>query len=78
VNELRIEDALMERTVIAKARSALVFNGRLWHSGARNESNRPRRVIQCQFVAREMGIISQTQPDIPARLTPAARYILGY
>jgi len=63
--------------IIAKAGSALVFNGHLWHSGTRNESNRSRRVLQCQFVAREMGLVAQTQPDIPARLTPAARYILG-
>jgi len=67
-----------QRFIIAKAGSALVFNGHLWHSGARNESNRPRRVIQCQFVAREMGLMAQVHPDIPARLTPAARYILGF
>jgi ectoine hydroxylase-related dioxygenase (phytanoyl-CoA dioxygenase family) len=66
-----------QKFIIASAGSALVFNGHLWHSGARNESNRPRRVIQCQFVAREMGLMAQTQPDIPERLTPAARYILG-
>jgi ectoine hydroxylase-related dioxygenase (phytanoyl-CoA dioxygenase family) len=66
-----------ERFVIAKAGSALVFNGHLWHRGARNESNRSRRVIQCQFVAREMGLMAQTQPDLPERLTPAARYVLG-
>jgi ectoine hydroxylase-related dioxygenase (phytanoyl-CoA dioxygenase family) len=66
-----------QRFIIAKAGSALVFNGHLWHSGMRNESNRPRRVIQCQFVAREMWIMAQTQPDVPARLTTAARYILG-
>jgi ectoine hydroxylase-related dioxygenase (phytanoyl-CoA dioxygenase family) len=65
-----------ERVVVAQAGSALVFNGHLWHSGARNESNRSRRVIQCQFVARELGIMAQTQPDLPERLTPAARYLL--
>jgi ectoine hydroxylase-related dioxygenase (phytanoyl-CoA dioxygenase family) len=66
-----------QRFINAKAGSALVFNGHLWHSGSRNESNRSRRVIQCQFVAREMGLMAQTQPDIPARLTTSARYILG-
>src|SRR5215468_7496809 len=66
-----------QRFIIAKAGSALVFNGHLWHSGMRNESSRPRRVIQCQFVAREMGIMAQTEQDIPARLTTSARYILG-
>jgi len=63
--------------ITAKAGSALVFNGHLWHSGVRNQSNRSRRVIQCQFVAREMVRPAETQPDIPDRLTPAARYILG-
>lgn len=66
-----------QKFIIAKAGSALVFNGHLWHGGARNGSNRPRRVMQCQFVAREMGIMAKTQPDIPERLTPASRYILG-
>jgi ectoine hydroxylase-related dioxygenase (phytanoyl-CoA dioxygenase family) len=66
-----------QKIVVAKSGSALVFNGHLWHGGMRNQSNRPRRVIQCQFVAREMGLMAQTQPDIPERLTPAARYILG-
>jgi ectoine hydroxylase-related dioxygenase (phytanoyl-CoA dioxygenase family) len=63
--------------IIAKAGSALVFNGHLWHSGTRNGSNRSRRVLQCQFVAREMVRPAETQPNIPERLTPAARYILG-
>jgi ectoine hydroxylase-related dioxygenase (phytanoyl-CoA dioxygenase family) len=66
-----------QRIVIARAGSALVFNGHLWHSGTRNESKRSRRVLQCQFVAREMGLMSQTPTDIPERLTPSARYILG-
>ncbi len=42
-----------EMVVVAKAGSVLVFNGHLWHSGTRNRSARPRRVLQCQFVARE-------------------------
>jgi ectoine hydroxylase-related dioxygenase (phytanoyl-CoA dioxygenase family) len=66
-----------QRIIIARAGSALVFNGHLWHSGTRNESKRSRRVLQCQFVAREMGFMAQAPTDIPERLTPAARYILG-
>jgi ectoine hydroxylase-related dioxygenase (phytanoyl-CoA dioxygenase family) len=66
-----------QRHIIARAGSALVFNGNLWHGGSRNESNRPRRVIQCQFVAREMDFMTKNQQDIPERLTPAARYILS-
>jgi ectoine hydroxylase-related dioxygenase (phytanoyl-CoA dioxygenase family) len=40
-----------EKIVVARAGSVLVFNGHLWHSGTRNRTNGPRRVLQCQFVA---------------------------
>ncbi|HKQ73379.1 MAG TPA: phytanoyl-CoA dioxygenase family protein [Blastocatellia bacterium] len=63
--------------IVAKAGSALVFNGHLWHSGTRNESNRTRRVLQCQFVAREMVRPAEIQSNIPEHLTPAARYLMG-
>ena len=63
--------------VMATAGSVLVFNGHLWHSGTRNETNRPRRVLQCQFVARELARAAGTRPDVPERLAPAARYLLG-
>ena len=66
-----------QKVIIAKAGSVLVFNGHLWHSGTRNESNHPRRVVTCQFVVREMARLTEAQDDIPDRLTPAARYILG-
>jgi ectoine hydroxylase-related dioxygenase (phytanoyl-CoA dioxygenase family) len=42
-----------EKTVVARAGSVLVFNGHLWHSGTRNRTGGPRRVLQCQFVADE-------------------------
>jgi hypothetical protein len=38
-----------ERVVIAPAGSVLVFNGHLWHSGTRNRTSGPRRVVQCIF-----------------------------
>jgi ectoine hydroxylase-related dioxygenase (phytanoyl-CoA dioxygenase family) len=63
--------------ILAKAGSVLVFNGHLWHSGTRNETNRPRRVLQCQFATRELIRSANTRLDVPERLPPAARYILG-
>ena len=39
-----------EELVIARAGSALVLNGHLWHSGTKNESSVQRRVLQCQYV----------------------------
>ncbi len=40
-----------EKLVIARAGSVLIFNGHLWHSGTRNNSNLSRRVLQCVLVA---------------------------
>lgn len=66
-----------ERLVIAAAGSVVVFNGHLWHSGTRNETNLQRRVLQCSFVARELSASASIEYDALERLTPAARYILG-
>lgn len=66
-----------QKIITARAGSALVFNGHLLHSGTRNQSDRSRRVLQCQFVARELVRPAKSQPDVPERLSPAVRYILG-
>lgn len=39
-----------EHVVVAPAGSVLAINGHVWHSGRRNGSKGPRRVIQCAFV----------------------------
>lgn len=67
-----------QKLLVAPAGSVAVFNGHLWHSGTRNESNRPRRVLQCQFVARDAFRPADAPAEIPAHLSPAARYILGF
>jgi ectoine hydroxylase-related dioxygenase (phytanoyl-CoA dioxygenase family) len=66
-----------QKFVVARAGSVLIFNGHLWHSGTRNDSAGPRRVLQCQFVALELLRTTGTSPEISERLVPAARYILG-
>jgi len=66
-----------QKLIVARAGSALVFNGHLWHSGTRNESGGPRRVLQCQFVARGYSPPVDARPDFPDWSSPAARYILG-
>jgi ectoine hydroxylase-related dioxygenase (phytanoyl-CoA dioxygenase family) len=38
-----------ERAVTARAGSAIVFNGHLWHSGTRNDSNARRDALQIVF-----------------------------
>ena len=64
-------------TIIAKAGSALVFNGHLWHSGTANRSNSSRRVAQCSFVGRDEFRFSKVKVDAPDRLSPFALYVLG-
>jgi ectoine hydroxylase-related dioxygenase (phytanoyl-CoA dioxygenase family) len=63
--------------VLARAGSALIFNGHLWHSGTRNSGEAPRRVLQCQIVAREYSGLAQDKHNDPGALDPAIRYILG-
>jgi ectoine hydroxylase-related dioxygenase (phytanoyl-CoA dioxygenase family) len=63
--------------IIADAGSVLVFNGHLWHGGTRKETDRPRRVLQCRFIARDLVRPSASPRQVPDRLAPPARYILG-
>jgi hypothetical protein len=37
----------------------------------------PRRVLQCQFIAREFFRPGEAGPEIPERFTLAARYLFG-
>ncbi len=66
-----------QRVVIGKAGSVLIFNGHLYHGGTRNDSKLPRRVITCQFVARNAVRPGDNPEEAPEHLTPAARYLLG-
>jgi ectoine hydroxylase-related dioxygenase (phytanoyl-CoA dioxygenase family) len=66
-----------QKTIIAGAGSVLVFNGHLWHSGTRNETNYSRRVLQCSFVGRDELRFSRVTCASPDRLSSAARYFLG-
>lgn len=66
-----------QKIVVAPAGSVLVFNGHLWHSGTRNDTQRSRRVLQCLFVARDQSRSVHGEIAAPDRLTPVARFILG-
>ena len=67
-----------EITIRASAGSLLVFNGHLWHSGTRNVSGAPRRVLQCQFVACDAARPADRIDPLPERVTPAQRRLLGW
>jgi ectoine hydroxylase-related dioxygenase (phytanoyl-CoA dioxygenase family) len=66
-----------QRIIVAAAGSVLVFNGHLWHSGTRNQSNHRRRVLQCSFVGRDEFRFGSIKMGTPESLSPVARYILG-
>jgi ectoine hydroxylase-related dioxygenase (phytanoyl-CoA dioxygenase family) len=66
-----------QKIVVAPAGSVLVFNSHLLHGGTCNESGRRRRVLQCPYAARYMTHLAGAPPDLPERLTPAVRYLLG-
>jgi Phytanoyl-CoA dioxygenase (PhyH) len=66
-----------QHLVIAPAGSALVFNGHLWHSGTRNDSSSPRRVLQCQFVLRGFRRPGASEIGVRAQMSPAVRYLVG-
>ena len=66
-----------QQIVTAKAGSVLVFNGHLYHSGTRNDSNLSRRVLQLTYIAREVAQFPQAPENLPERLSSAARYLLG-
>jgi ectoine hydroxylase-related dioxygenase (phytanoyl-CoA dioxygenase family) len=66
-----------QRMIVAPAGSGLLFNGHLWHSGTRNQTNQHRRVLQSSFVRRDELRFSRILVDAPDRLSPAARCVLG-
>jgi hypothetical protein len=69
-----------EVLALAPAGSALVFNSHTWHGGTTNRTERPRRVIHCAWVRRDLQQQTDQQamlrPGTYERLSPAARYLL--
>jgi ectoine hydroxylase-related dioxygenase (phytanoyl-CoA dioxygenase family) len=61
----------------APAGSAIIFNGHLWHSGTQNNSKGHRRALQCIYLAPTFPHFSALEIEIPASLSPAARFVMG-
>jgi ectoine hydroxylase-related dioxygenase (phytanoyl-CoA dioxygenase family) len=68
-------------TLVAPAGTVVVFNSHLWHGGTLNRTDRPRRALHSYFTRRANGQqLDQRKylrPETFARLSPAARFILG-
>lgn len=71
---------MTERLLEAPAGSCTVFNAHIWHSGTRNDTPVPRRVLLASFVRRHHPQqISQREvlrPTTVGRLTNSRRYLL--
>lgn len=52
-----------ESRIVAPAGSLLLFNGHLWHGGTRNDSTSMRRVVQCNYVARQYRYMAMAAPS---------------
>lgn len=66
-----------QKLIVAPAGSVLLFNGHLWHSGTRNQSDKRRRVLQSSFVGREELRFPRIKANGSELTSAAARYILG-
>jgi ectoine hydroxylase-related dioxygenase (phytanoyl-CoA dioxygenase family) len=70
-----------EVKVVGQAGTVVIFNSHLWHGGTRNVSGRSRRALHSYFCRRglkqQLDQRAYVRPETLARLSPAARYILG-
>jgi ectoine hydroxylase-related dioxygenase (phytanoyl-CoA dioxygenase family) len=70
-----------EKLLLAPAGTVVIFNSHLWHGGTLNRSAEQRRALHSYFCRRtERQQLDQQRyirDETRARLTPAARYVLG-
>jgi len=70
-----------EVTLLGQAGTVVIFNAHLWHGGTRNTTQRPRRALHSYFCRRgrkqQLDQQAYLRPETLARLSPAARHILG-
>jgi ectoine hydroxylase-related dioxygenase (phytanoyl-CoA dioxygenase family) len=70
-----------QEVLLAPAGTVVIFNSHLWHGGTLNRSSAERRALHSYFCRRsERQQLDQQRyfrPETRARLSPAARYVLG-
>jgi ectoine hydroxylase-related dioxygenase (phytanoyl-CoA dioxygenase family) len=70
-----------EVKLLGRAGTVVIFNGHLWHGGTQNTTDRPRRALHSYFCRRgrkqQLDQRAYARPETLARLSPAARHILG-
>lgn len=70
-----------EVVLVAPAGTVVIFNSHTWHGGTLNRTDRPRRGLHSYFTRRalqqQLDQKAYLRPETYARLSPAARFILG-
>ena len=70
-----------EVKLLGSAGTVVIFNSHLWHGGTVNATGRPRRALHSYFCRRglkqQLDQRAYMRPETLARLSPAARYVLG-
>ena len=70
-----------EIKLLGSAGTVVIFNSHLWHGGTVNVTGQPRRALHSYFCRRglkqQLDQRAHARPETLARLSPAARYILG-
>lgn len=67
-----------ETLILGPPGTLAVFSSHLWHSGTRNRGTQHRRSIFAYFTRREhAAMVARLSGATAARLTPAARWLLG-
>ena len=70
-----------EKLLLAPAGTVVIFNSHVWHGGTLNQTDQKRRALHSYFCRRtERQQLDQeryVRPETRARLSPAARYVLG-
>ena len=70
-----------EVKILGRAGTVVIFNSHLWHGGTVNVTGQPRRALHSYFCRRglkqQLDQRAYMRPETLARLSPAARYVLG-
>jgi len=70
-----------EVRVLGSAGTVVIFNSHLWHGGTLNETDAPRRALHAYFTRRhlpqQLDQAAYLRPETAARLSPAAKFVLG-
>jgi ectoine hydroxylase-related dioxygenase (phytanoyl-CoA dioxygenase family) len=66
-----------QQQMVAPAGSVFIFNAHLLHSGMPNNTQSTRRAMLYALTSSNQFFYGTAAPEVMARFSPAARYLLG-